>query len=183
MKPLTPDMLEYAGFFRLPAGKQPHDPALPEPLHQFAKFGWGGRALGSSNAYGLLISGHRIGDLVAEVRIPPIGEVADLWKPFHEPVPAAELRVNRLDELVGVAEYRGRIVGLFQEYYDVDGKDGGRVSFFDGERLVQLGDGRLKDHAGFLTSHDGKLWVGRSSGAGSADINHGPVLYEIVEDV
>ena len=174
--------LTHIGFFRLPAGKMSHDPALPEPLHQFAKFGWGGRALASSNAYGLLISGHRIGDLVAEVRIPPIGEVADLWKPFCELAPAAELRVNRLDELVGVAEHRGKTVGLFQEYYDVDGKDGGRKSFFDGERLVQLGSGELKKHAGYLTSHDGKLFCGRSSGAGNIDINHGPVLYEIVEE-
>ena len=179
---VKPDMLEYAGFFRLPAGKQAHNPALPEPLRQFAKFGWGGRALGSSNAYGLLISGHAVGDLVAEVRIPPIGEVADLWKPFCELVPAAELRVNRLDELVGVAEHRWKVVGLYQRYYQVDGKDGGRKSFFDGERLVQLGSGELKKSSGYLTSFDGSLWCGRSDGAGNAQIHKGPVLYRINPD-
>jgi hypothetical protein len=174
--------LKHIGSFRLPAGRQPHDPALAEPLRQYAKLGFGGRAMSMmyQGNKALLISGHNIGDLVAAVRIPELGETAEVRIGFRELVPAAELFVNRLDELVGVAEHQGRVVGLFHQFYQVSGVDGGRVSFFDGERLVQLGDGELKKHAGFLTSHDGKLYVGRSSGAGNADINHGPCLYEVL---
>ena len=177
-------MLKHLGHFRLPAGKQPHDPALAEPLQDFAKFGWGGRAMGMmyQGNRALLISGHNIGDLIAAVRIPKIGETAEVRTGFRELVPAAELLVNRLDELVGVVEHQGKVVGLYQRYYDVSGVDGGRKSLWNGERLVQLGHGKLKDHAGYLTAYDGKLWCGRSSGAGNVDICHGPVLYEVLPD-
>ena len=176
--------LEHLGCFRLPAGQQAHDPDLAEPLKQYAKFGYGGRAMGMmyQGNKALLVSGHNIGDLIAAVRIPKLGETAEVRIGFRELVPAAELFVNRLDELVGVAEHQGKVVGLYQRYYQVDGKDGGIPSFWDGEQLIALGTGELKKSSGYLTSHDSKLYVGRSSGAGNADINQGPCLYEVLPD-
>ena len=75
-----------------------------------------------------------------------------------------------------------KLFGLYNQFYDVDPEDTGRVSLWDSERLVQLGNGELKRHAGYLTSYDGSLWCGRSDGAGNAQIHKGPVLYRINAD-
>lgn len=172
--------LAHLGHFDLPRGRQAHAPGLPPALVRYAKFGAGGRAMClTTTRRALWISGHRVGDLVASVEIPEIGGAAELAVPFRELTPAADLRAHRLDELVGLAEHNGKLCGLWAEYYDIDGQDGDRVSLWDGERLVQLGSGELKQHAGYLTVHNGALWCGRSDGAGSSDVQHGPALYRV----
>ncbi|HET9273701.1 MAG TPA: hypothetical protein VFO09_05490, partial [Methyloceanibacter sp.] len=172
--------LEHLGYFSLPRGVQAHDPSLPAELAKRAKAGYGGRALAlSADRRHLWISGHEEGDLVALWGIPEVGGTAELRIGFRELAPRAALSAAMLDQLVGLADHEGKLWGLYQDYYDVDGRDGGRVSLWNGERLVQVGAGELKRHAGYLTTHDGSLWCGRSDGAGSADVKHGPALYRI----
>lgn len=163
--------LDYLGFFN-----------LPRPQGADERFGFGVAALSLTPRGTMWASGKVTRGLVAEISVPEPGGTAEIVTPFREPAPRQQLVDAKLDRLVGLAEHEGKLCALFQEFYQVSGIDGGRVSFWDGENLVQLGEGRLKDHAGYLTSHDGKLFVGRSSGAGNADVNHGPALYEVAED-
>jgi len=170
------------GSFRLPAGKGLVGQGLPAALHQFAKFGFGGRAMCLSGDRGhLWISGHDVGDLVAQVRIPEAfdGRTAGQTVGFHEVTPRVQLAAAKLDALVGLADHEGKLWALWNQYYDLDGTDGGRASLWDGEQLVRILDGRIKRTSGYLTAHDGALWCGRSDGAGNPEVHHGPALYRI----
>lgn len=171
--------LTHTGHFSLPRGRQPVDQAVPADLHPYARFGFGGRAMCLDGSDLLWVSGHNVGDLVS-----PVSTAGDSMGSFRELAPVAARSVHRLDELVGVAYHEGVLCGLYQEYYDLDGRDGDRVSFWDGTQLRQLGyGGELKKHAGYLASHDGALWCGRSHGAGNVDVQHGPALYRIEPDL
>jgi len=174
--------LKHIGAFRLPAGKQPHDATLPEPLRQFAKFGYGGRAMSlSGDRKHLWLSGHAVGDLVAQVWIPEQfdGRTALQTVDFFEITPRQKLADAKLDALVGLAVHEGKLWALFNQYYDLDGTDGGRVSLWDGGQFIKIADGHIKKTSGYLTAHDGALWCGRSDGAGSPEVHHGPALYSI----
>lgn len=171
--------LTYEGNFYLPAGRQPSTVSSST-----ARFGYGGQALAlSSKAGHLWVSGHPHGDLVAEVKIPAIGATANITTPFLEVTSSQLLSVNVLDSLVGLAVHNGRLHALWQQYYDVDGKDGGRKSLWNGIDLVQIGDGSIKKTSGYLTVADGSLWCGRSSGAGNAGVVHGASLFQIMPDL
>jgi len=158
----------------------PHDPALPEPLRAYAKFGFGGRALClSGDRKHIWLSGHDVGDLVAQVRIPDKfdGRTAEQTVAFHEIMPRQQLADAKLDALVGLAVHEGKLWALWNQYYDLDGTDGDRVSLWDGERLVKIADGHIKKTSGYLTAYNGDLWCGRSDGAGNPEVHHGPALY------
>lgn len=106
MRPLLSALqLKHLGFFRLPAGPQRFEAALPEELKKYARFGYGGRAMClSTDRRSLWVSGHQVGDLVAKVAIPGIGAEAILLLPFFEIVPRDILAAARVDQLVGLNE-------------------------------------------------------------------------------
>lgn len=70
------------------------------------------------------------------------------------------------------------LYALFNQYYQVAGREFGRASLWDGERLRVIGVGDLHLTSGYLAAHEGHLYCGRSSGAGSANVHHGPALYD-----
>ena len=171
--------MKHLGVFHLPRGRQSADTELPDAMLRYAKFGYGAKAICMSSER-LWVSGHNIGDLVGAVSIPEtLGGIAEISYPFFELVPRAELNDAKMNELVGLAVHDGFLCGLWQEYYDVDGKDGGRKAFWDGKALVQLGSGRVFDTSGYLCQHEGTLYCGRSSGAGNAAVHKGPLLWEV----
>jgi len=175
-------ILKHIGSFRLPAGRQAHDLSLPEPLRQFARFGFGGRALClSGDRKGFWLSGHDVGDLVGGVIIPDEfdGRTANEVLDFFEVMPRQQVADAGLDALVGLAVHEGKLWALFNEYYDLDGTDGDRVSLWDGGQFLKIADGHIKKTSGYLTAHDGALWCGRSDGAGNPEVHHGPALYRI----
>lgn len=178
--PLSADQLSltYLGNFSMPNGRQASTVDTP-----YARFGAGCVAMALSGKAGhLWVSGHPYGDLVAEIQIPEIGGTAKVTTPFAEITSRKLTAENVLDSLVGLAYHNGRLQALWNQFYDVDGVDGGRKSLWNGTDLVQIGDGRIKQTSGYLTVFDDSLWCGRSSGAGNAGVNHGPLLYQIAQD-
>ncbi len=173
--------LSYRGFFSLPRGKQEVvDPALPDELKALARFGYGGRAMClDSTGTGLWISGHEHADLVARVGIPEVGGSAPLREPFREVTPRYVQDEAKLDTLVGLAANDRHVCALWQEYYDVDGRDGLRVSYWCGGKMWMLGSGRIKETSGYLAEKNGRLYCGRSTGAGNAEIHRGPLLWKL----
>lgn len=181
--------ITHLGHFDLPSGVQPAVAELPDGLKRYAKLSFGGRAMClGEDGDSLWISGHHVGDLVAEVGIRPPGETTLFHSMFREVTPRAALEAERpvglderqtLDQLVGLAWHEGRLWALWQAFYDVDSPEKGRRSLWDGDRLIQIGDGDLARYSGYLTAHDDALWCGRSHGAGSAKVTHGPVLVEL----
>ncbi len=185
--------LEHRREFHLPVGHQPSQ-GVPENMRRKARFGFGGRAIcmagdGSSH---LWISGNDHADLVAQVTIPEPDEAAQVTRPFRQ-VPPVKIRARVapvekirdqgrqtiLDTLVGLSVFEGRMHALWQQDYDVDGRDGGIPALWDGTVMKKIGGGQLKLFSGYLAQHEGHLYCGRSSGAGSSSINHGPTLYKV----
>lgn len=176
--------LKYLGHFFLPHGICPaHESVSVELRSRYAKFGYGGRAMClADDPLKLWISGHDVGDLVAQVRVPGAGETATITSPFQQAAPPGVLREAGLDTLVGLAQYEGKLWALWQDYYDVDGGDSGRPSLWNGEDLLEISTGSLKLTSGYLTRYGGTLWCGRSDAAGSAAVTKGPVLWEKAGD-